>query len=188
MIEKLRNQMKTLALADAVLSPEWEYRYFSYNSNWSDTEEMASMRDGCGNHWFLWLCGNLAGYKCLSLDDGIMSDIQGAKNRVPVQYKGFLDEPAFTMDEATCIWHLKESQWVKQGLRVQHLIDLEQISECTAGQYHSWATEYYETDIDITGVQKLFEKQFSKELARQLNPEVDLLQLKSEMAEIGINA
>ena len=91
------------------------------------------------------------------------------------------------MDKATCIWYLNESQWVKQGLRVQHLIDLEQISDWTAEQYHSWATEYYETDIDLTSVQKLFDKQFSKELARQLNPEVDLLQLKSEMAEIGIN-
>ena len=48
MIEKLRKRMKILAVGDAVLSPEWEYRYFSYNSKWSDTEELASMRDGCG--------------------------------------------------------------------------------------------------------------------------------------------
>lgn len=25
---------KGLALADAILMPDWEYRYFSFNSNW----------------------------------------------------------------------------------------------------------------------------------------------------------
>ena len=169
MIEHLRNKMKTLALADAILMPEWEYRYFSYNSKWSDTQEMGSLRDGSGNEWFLWLSGNLAGYKCLSLDDGIMSDIDSVKSTIPSQYKEFLDEPAFAMDKATCIWHLNDSEWVKHGLGVAHLIDVEQISEWTVEEYHSWATEYYETDSDITSLQKLFNNQFSEELAKQLN-------------------
>lgn len=188
MIEKLRKRMKTLAVADAVLSPEWEYRYFSYNSKWSDTEELASMRDGCGNHWFLWLREDLAGYKCLSLDDGVMRNIESARNTFPVQYKDFLDEPAFTIDEATCIWHLSGSEWVKHGLSVRQIIDLEEVLAWTAEGYHSWATDYYETDIDITGVRGLFERPFNDEVARQLNPEVDLPQLKSEWEEIGLNA
>ncbi len=46
MIEQLRKKMKSLALLDAIIEQEWEYRYSSYNSNWSDTEEMGSLRDG----------------------------------------------------------------------------------------------------------------------------------------------
>jgi len=53
MIEQLRKKMKSLALLDAIIEQEWEYRYFSYHSNWSDTEEKASLRDGSGGEWFL---------------------------------------------------------------------------------------------------------------------------------------
>jgi len=53
MIEQLRKKMKSLALLDAIIEQEWQYRYFSYNSNWSDSEEMGSLRDGCGGEWFL---------------------------------------------------------------------------------------------------------------------------------------
>ncbi|MGY5610077.1 hypothetical protein ACXHJ2_18310 [Paenibacillus sp. ALE3] len=32
--------------------PEWEYRYYSYNAHWDENEQMASMRDGEGDHYF----------------------------------------------------------------------------------------------------------------------------------------
>ena len=43
---ELRNKLKQLALLDAIIEPEWEYRYYSYNSNWSDTEEIAAVANG----------------------------------------------------------------------------------------------------------------------------------------------
>lgn len=46
---------QSLAALDAVLSPDWEYRYYSFNAAWSDGEMMASMRDGCGDLWFAWI-------------------------------------------------------------------------------------------------------------------------------------
>ena len=48
-IESLRRQMQTLALLDAILEREWEYRYFSFNCRWSNTEQMGSMRNGSGD-------------------------------------------------------------------------------------------------------------------------------------------
>ena len=42
---ELINKLKHLALLDAIIEPEWEYRYYSYNSHWSESEEMASLRD-----------------------------------------------------------------------------------------------------------------------------------------------
>ena len=80
------------------------------------------------------------------------------------------------------------SEWVKHGLSVRQIIDLEEVLAWTAEDYHSWATDYYETDIDITAVRGLFERPFNDEVARQLNPEVDLPQLKSEWEEIGLDA
>ena len=33
--------------------PEWEYRYFSYNSKWDKSEEVASMKNGEGDEYYL---------------------------------------------------------------------------------------------------------------------------------------
>ena len=186
MVETLRKKMKSLALAEAILSPEWEYRYFSYDSKWSEAEEVASMRDGSGNHWFLWLCRDLAAYKCCSLDDGLAGDVEGVKSTFPHEYRGFLDEPAFSMGEATCIWRWGGSEWIKHGLAVRDMVDLERVVAWTADDYGSWARAYYEIDIDGTCLQRLFDGEFSERLAMKLNPDVDLVQLKSDMEEIGI--
>ncbi len=35
-------------MLDAIMSPDWELRYFSFDSRWSPTEEMVSMRNGSG--------------------------------------------------------------------------------------------------------------------------------------------
>ncbi len=131
MIESIRKKMKILALADAIIEPEWQYRYFSYNSKWSDEEEMASLRDGCGGEWFLWLSGPFAGYKCLSPEDGLMPNLDGVKSHVPNGYSSFLSEPAFSMNLATCIWYWHDSKWFKHGLTVERLIDLEDIRKWT---------------------------------------------------------
>jgi hypothetical protein len=187
MIENLRQKMKALALLDAIIEQEWQYRYFSYNTNWSDTEEMGSLRDGCGGEWFLWLSGELAGYKCLSPEDGLMHDLQAAKVAAPSGYNSFISEPAFSMDQATCIWYLENSKWVKHGKTANWLISLEAISSWEARDYQSWATEYYERDINIGAVEKIFAGQFSEEIANALNPEVEIDVLQSELPEIGVS-
>ncbi len=186
MIAELRQKLKTLAMLDAIIEPEWQYRYFSYNSKWSDTEEMGSLRDGSGGEWYLWTSGPLAGYKCLSPDDGLMTDLENEKAKIPSIYRAFVTEPAFSMDQATCIWYLNESEWVKLGLPVKWLIDLETISKWHATDYHAWATDYYEKEIDLSVLEKLFEGKFSDELAMGLNPEIDMSELNTELEEIGI--
>jgi hypothetical protein len=52
-IATVRDRSRSLAMLDAILSPEWDSRYFSFDSAWSPTEEMASMRDGSGNDYFV---------------------------------------------------------------------------------------------------------------------------------------
>lgn len=188
MIEQLCKKIKVLALLDAIIEQEWEYRYFSYNSRWSDIEEMGSFRDGCGGEWFLWVSGNLAGYKCLSPEDGLMFDLQETKNKASNAYRSFITEPAFSMDQATCIWYLKNSKWLKYGKSVKQLIDLEVISSWKAGDYHAWAAEYYEREINLSAVEKIFNGQFSEEIAKTLNQEIEINVLMKELPEIGVNS
>ncbi|MBT2788370.1 MULTISPECIES: hypothetical protein [unclassified Halomonas] len=187
MIEELRKKLKTLALLDAVIEQEWQYRYFSYNSHWSDSEEMGSLRDGCGGEWFLWISGDLAGYKCLSPEDGLMPDLKEAIERVPSAYENFITEPAFSMNQATCIWFLKNSKWVKYGRSVKSLIDLEAISTWMPNDYCVWAAEHYEREIDLGATVKIFKGEFSEEIAQILNPKIVMSELLAELSEIGVS-
>jgi hypothetical protein len=43
--DTLRDHCRALALLDAILSPDWSSRYYSFKARWSPTEEMASMVD-----------------------------------------------------------------------------------------------------------------------------------------------
>ena len=43
----------TIAALDAVLSPEWGYRYFSFDPHWAAGKRMASMRNGSGDVYFV---------------------------------------------------------------------------------------------------------------------------------------
>src|SRR5262245_13262279 len=55
-IPELRRLTRALATLDAILSPEWQYRYYSFDSAWGKGELMASMRNGSGDHWFAIFC------------------------------------------------------------------------------------------------------------------------------------
>lgn len=51
-VAQLRALLQSLATLDATLSPEWVYRYYSFNAHWSPNDEMGSMRDGSGDEFF----------------------------------------------------------------------------------------------------------------------------------------
>ena len=51
-IPTLRRLLQALATLDAILSPEWEHRYYSFNSKWAEGRQMGSMRNGSGDDWF----------------------------------------------------------------------------------------------------------------------------------------
>lgn len=88
-ISHIRKKLKTLAAVEAIVCPDWEERYFSYNSKWSEREEMASMRDGCGAEWFAWFHQSLIAYKYFSPEDGAMKDLEKVKKAFPSEYKSF---------------------------------------------------------------------------------------------------
>jgi hypothetical protein len=91
-------------MLDAILSPEWEYRYYSFDAHWGPGEEMASMRNGEGDDWFLLLDSAgaaLKGYAHESADDGgLAARIQ---QQVPAAFSAFLREPAFSMEAASFV-------------------------------------------------------------------------------------
>lgn len=44
--DMVRSRFQSLAMLDAILMADWEFRYFSFNAKWGAGEMMASMRNG----------------------------------------------------------------------------------------------------------------------------------------------
>lgn len=45
----LQSICKSISTLEAIISPEWEHRYYSYQKNWAEGEEFCEMRNGQGD-------------------------------------------------------------------------------------------------------------------------------------------
>ncbi len=119
-VESLKRLSQSLAMLDAILSPEWEFRYYSFNSKWSESEMMASMRDGSGDEYFILFNSHGAIIKGFA-HESPMSPFgdeppkvwRGVLDDVPSEFQDFLSEPAFEIEATTfCIWRrYSDSSW-----------------------------------------------------------------------------
>ncbi|WP_298516442.1 hypothetical protein [uncultured Kordia sp.] len=50
---ELKRICKSISALEAIICPEWEFRYYSYQKDWSETEECCEMRDGTGNQMLI---------------------------------------------------------------------------------------------------------------------------------------
>lgn len=48
-IAELRDRCRGLAMIEAIVCPQWAFRYYSFDAAWLPGEEMASMRNGSGD-------------------------------------------------------------------------------------------------------------------------------------------
>jgi hypothetical protein len=49
-------------MLDLIVEPEWGLRYFSYQPSWGPGEDLASMRDGSGNEYWIVFAADGAAY------------------------------------------------------------------------------------------------------------------------------
>lgn len=119
-VESLKRLSQSLAMLDAILSPEWEFRYYSFNSKWSESEMMASMRDGSGDDYFILFNSHGAIIKGFAHESPMSPFVnepikvwQGVLEKVPNEFQDFLSEPAFSIEATTfCIWRkYSDSSW-----------------------------------------------------------------------------
>jgi hypothetical protein len=178
-------------MLDAILCPEWQYRYYSFNCGWAPGAQMASMRDGCGDDWFLQFDSVGAALKGFSHD--VAEDTSFGENvraQVPFEFSAFLNEPAFSMHDATfCFWRkADESIWKKvQGSLIEDGSD-ELLALLVAGPagYVAWAAGYFEVPVSHQAVSAVFEHvPLSDEIILMLNPDAEIDFTYGEAAEIG---
>jgi hypothetical protein len=182
---------QSLAMLDAILCPEWQYRYFSFNSGWAPGMEMASMRNRSGDEWFLLLDSVGAALKGfaheLTSDNTFGAKLQA---QVPCDFSAFLSEPAFSLQDATfCYWRkADDSTWHKVQGSVPDDGSANMLSLLVAGPsgYKAWAESYFEVSVDHQAISALFDHfPLSDAIILALNPDADLDSTHSEADKIG---
>ncbi len=161
-VESLKRLSQSLAMLDAILSPNWEYRYYSFNSKWSASETMASMRDGSGDDYFILFnsCGAIIkGFAHESPMSPFVNEPikvwRGVLDNVPREFQDFLSEPAFSIEATTfCIWRrYSDSSWQIGDIAYPKELDLQIIEAVQALQQTSGVA--YPTLDDADGSEEL---------------------------------
>ena len=187
-------------MLDAVIQPTWEYRYYSFNSKWAPRQQVASMRDGCGDDYFVLFTQDGAILKGYSHESSAAEHVvkhgrplPGMFDGVPNVFAAFLQEPAFSIAQTTfCYWRTHADRTWQTG-RAQYPISADPngaaallaILQGDPIRYANWAEDYYEKSIDPAAVGRIYKQEaLTIELVHALNPGITMQQLAADIAAI----
>lgn len=186
-IDSLKNISKKIALIEAVIEPEWEYRYYSYNSKWSDSEEMASMRDGSGNYYFILFSGSQCFIKVIdkmqNFKDEAMRTLDAMDIDSQKSISAFLNEPAFYTDELSYLYWNTNGTWNSIEMNEHSWLN---ILHDPVPEYIRFAKNYYDKTIPKKTVSTVINEEVSLSYLVKLNPDIDINSLKTDIDEIGL--
>jgi hypothetical protein len=210
-IDALKRLMQSMAMLDAILSPEWQYRYYSFNSKWSKGQQMGSMRNGCGDDLFALF--TRAGCFLKGFDhEAPMTPYAkrtpkvrpGVLDSVPAVFASGLNEPAFGMENTTfCIWRqYTDNCWQVGDIkfpRTKLRFDGKPRDPDGSGDmlcpydgkpetYRAWAADYFRNGENLTldHVRHVYaHKPLTAKMVKEINPELMLAELKGDITEIG---
>ena len=188
-------------MLDAILSPEWQYRYHSFNASWAAGEEMASMRDGCGDSYFILFTKAGAILKGFAHEsEAWRRTLQrgqpwaGIFDGVPEEFAQFLNEPAFSIADTTfCLWRRPTDPAWRTGT-IEPLdgedpdgsAELMRLLDDDPEAYRAWAEDYFETTVTLSAVEHIFgHLPLNEEVVKALNPELSLTDLVEDASEIA---
>ncbi|MFD9366424.1 hypothetical protein ACFWA6_01775 [Streptomyces sp. NPDC060020] len=127
----------------------------------------------------------------------------GVLDDVPDVFLPYVTEPAFCEDGVTtvtcCLWREvgdtawrtgtvtfpEEGEGDPDGASVLFGLLVDRSPEA----YAAWASEYYETPVDVAAVRALLDQRpLTPEIVAVLNPDVELADLAEDISEIGYPA
>jgi hypothetical protein len=200
-VDRLRRLLQSVAMLDAILSPAWDSRYYSFNARWSPGEQMGSMRNGEGDDFFALFNSDGCFFKGFA-HEATMSPYRrrpkqvwpGVVDAVPADFAGCLAEPAFSMDDTTfCIWRrYGDESWQVGPVKFPAGDDpdgsqlLLSPLDGDPDTYRAWAEDYYGRPVDPAAVAQVYgHTPLTEALIRRLNPETSPDRLAADRKEIG---
>lgn len=195
-IEVLRQRCQTLSVLDAIICPEWEYRYFSFNATWGKGEMMASMRNGEGDDWLLLFSARGAILKGFAHGAPMAKDCPhpGVIDSVPESFQDLLDDPAFSAEQTTfCLWRSHSDEaWNSGDIDFPEGPDpdgselLLRFLDGDPETYRKWGMEYFGTRLNPNAIAHLYRYEtLTPFIVRSLNTEIQLDELRAEIKDIG---
>ena len=192
-----RRLTRSLAMLDAILSPEWEFRYHSFDSRWGPGELMASMRNGQGDDWFALFTA--AGVVIIGLNHEAPMYRQddpwpGLFDGIPPELAGAVREPAFDARNSTfCLWRTSGGDvWNHGPVRFPSGDDPDGSAYLLSHldgrpeSFRALAEERYDQAPPLDAIAAVYRHApLTDELVARLNPEVSLGDLEEDIAEIG---
>jgi len=190
----LKQNCKSISTLEAIISPEWSYRYYSYQKDWSDTEEFCEMRDGSGNHMLIIFESNNVAINGFAHESKMIGQKEILSNLPAVFHEFIFGEPVKSIGTSFCIWQTESDKKWQIG-NIQFSTDnykdgsteLLQLLDGNPLTYKNWSEEYYEKEFDLNLIKKIYSGAIlTKQLVTQINPELnDFEKLKSDLNDIG---
>lgn len=201
-VNGLQRTLQSMAMLDAVLCPEWQFRYYSFDAAWAVGERMGSMRNGSGDEFFAlfssagcWLKGFAHESPMTSYRKTPPRPWPGVLDAIPAEFAACLCEPAFNVESVTfCIWRqYSDSAWQVGPVRFPPEEPDPDGSEFLlsplAGRpetYWTWAMDYYEQEIELPMVEHVYRhRPLTSDVVERLNSEVSLEDLSEDVGVIG---
>lgn len=187
---QLRKISQSLAILDAIIMPEWNSRYFSFDAHWdTDKEEMmASMKTGEGGEYYILFYTRNALGKVYSSDTKLMSksEISKLEDKVPYMLASFMEEEAFDVDNASFFFWFGRTDKSWTCTEEESNLDYLKFLMGDAIFYKEWAEKYYEKSIDLDVVKKIMKHSpLTSAMVEKLNPLITIKELSEDIKEIG---
>ena len=187
---------QSLAALDAVLCPEWEFRYFSFNNFWEGNTKLGLMRNGEGDDWLFYFNQDGAVLKGFVHNCPMAAEAPwpGMFDGIPAKFSAFLDEPAFSREATTfCVWRTHaDDAWrignidFPEGPDPDGSATLMRFLDGRPATYKRWGDEYFGQPVHPAAVDRIYRHEpLTQALVRSLNPEANFRELRPEIEEIG---
>ncbi|QEL17337.1 hypothetical protein [Limnoglobus roseus] len=212
-VDGLRRLLKSLAMLDAILCRDWQFRYYSFNSKWAKGERMGSMRDGSGNEFYALFNRHGCYLKGFHHESAMSPYRKGGDGKlwagliesVPSEFTEAVTEPAFsTKDTTFCIWRKQtDPAWQRGAIQFPPGHDPDGSAELLAildgrpETYQAWAADGFEApSLTVEQVRHIYEHRpltpelveamrYDNPMASDAGSKVTLADLAEDVIEIG---
>lgn len=193
-VDELRRRCQALAVLDAILCPEWEYRYFSFNASWSEHEMLASMRNGEGDDWQVLFhpAGTIVKGFAHGSPMAKESPWPGVLDKLPQDLAEGIQE--FALAQTTfCLWRKNEDSFWQVG-EVEYPAGSDPDGSDTLLSfldgdpmtYCKWGESYYGTRLNPRAVEHIYRhEQLTPFVVKTLNSDIQLDEARAEIRDIG---
>lgn len=162
---------------------------------------MTSMRNGSGDDYLILFNSSGAIIKGFVHESSMSPFVnepikvwKGILEKVPIEFKEFLSEPAFSIEATTfCVWRkFTDSSWqigeieYPKGNDPDGMKELLEILDGNPLTYKKWAEYYFESEFSLSAIEQIYQqKTLTNELVKNLNEDISIEDIQEDIKEIG---